>query len=192
LNTSSQFGVELDSLADIVSFGAAPSILIYQSHLYELDILGILISSLILVFGAFRLARFNVQLEDISVKIDFKGLPIPVSAITIALMVISFYKDGKIIDPYSYLVIPLILILSFLMVSNVRYNALPKLTGRSVRDKVIIIILLIIALIVVLATNGVALFFIFLAFVLFGILRHIFYMIFPDKNEINNVNEETN
>ncbi|MCK5087939.1 MAG: CDP-diacylglycerol--serine O-phosphatidyltransferase, partial [Melioribacteraceae bacterium] len=79
-NSSSKFGVELDSLADVVSFGAAPSFLIYKSYLFQYDFIGILISSLILIFGAFRLARFNVQLENIKTKLDFNGLPIPVAA----------------------------------------------------------------------------------------------------------------
>jgi len=60
--SSSQFGVELDSLADVVSFGAAPSFMVYQAYLYTLGNWGIMIAALPVVFGAIRLARFNVQL----------------------------------------------------------------------------------------------------------------------------------
>ena len=60
--SSSQFGVELDSLADVVSFGAAPSFMIYRAELSAWANWGLLISALPLIFGAIRLARFNVQL----------------------------------------------------------------------------------------------------------------------------------
>ncbi|MEK6565926.1 MAG: CDP-diacylglycerol--serine O-phosphatidyltransferase, partial [Bacteroidota bacterium] len=55
--SSSQFGVELDSLADVVSFGAAPAFMIYQAHLQTMENWGIIVSSMPLVFGAIRLAR---------------------------------------------------------------------------------------------------------------------------------------
>ncbi len=60
--SSSELGVELDSLSDIVSFGAAPAILLYKSHLYTYNTAGVLIAALLLLAGGFRLARFNVQL----------------------------------------------------------------------------------------------------------------------------------
>jgi len=82
LGTSSDFGVELDSLSDIISFGAAPAFLIYTGYLFQYDGLGIALSSLLLICGAFRLARFNVQVDDLKNKKDFKGLPIPISAVT--------------------------------------------------------------------------------------------------------------
>ena len=77
--SSSQFGVELDSLADVVSFGAAPSFMVYQAHLYTLGNWGIIIAALPVVFGAIRLARFNVQLVGFN-KDYFNGLPIPMHA----------------------------------------------------------------------------------------------------------------
>ena len=60
--SSSEFGVEIDSLSDVISFGVAPAFLAYTISLHEMGPLGILLSSMLMVFGGLRLARFNVQL----------------------------------------------------------------------------------------------------------------------------------
>ena len=186
LHTSSRFGVELDSPSDVVSFGAAPSFLIYKAYAYQFGGWGILLSSCILVFGALRLARFNIQVEDLNSKGDFKGLPIPLSAMTIALLVLSYYQDGKIIEPFSYIVIALVILLSFLMVSKIRYNALPKLKDKKLKEKIFLFGILLVALLLAIATNGEILFFIFLGIVLFGILRHLLMLILKKKDSLDN------
>lgn len=185
LGTSSKFGVELDSLSDVVSFGAAPSFLIYKAFAFQFGVVGILISSLLLIFGALRLARFNISLEDINTKTDFTGLPIPLSAITISLLIFSFYKDGKIIEPFNYLIFPLVILLSFLMVSKIRYNALPKLKEKNIKQKLIYILILGIGIVLTVLSKGDIVFFIFLGIVLFGILRAIFNSLFDDDHKIN-------
>jgi CDP-diacylglycerol--serine O-phosphatidyltransferase len=182
LDTTSRFGVELDSLSDVVSFGAAPSFLIFKAYAFQFGPWGILLSSALLIFGALRLARFNVMTEEIKIKGDFTGLPIPLAAITIALLIFSYYQDGKIIEPFSSLVIPLIIILSLLMVSHIRYSALPKLKDRKIKEKVFLFGLLLIALVLTIITNGQILFFIFVAIILFGILRHLFYIVTSKTN----------
>ena len=169
LDTTSRFGVELDSLSDVVSFGAAPSFLIFKAYAFQFGPWGLLLSSMLLIFGALRLARFNVMTEEIKIKGDFTGLPIPLAAITIALLIFSYYKDGKIIEPFSSLVIPLIIILSILMVSRIRYSALPNLKDRKIKEKVFLFGMLLIALVLTIITNGQILFFIFAAIILFGI-----------------------
>ncbi len=192
LGSSSKFGVELDSLSDIVSFGAAPAFLIYESDLFNFGWIGIAISSLLLIFGAFRLARFNIQLEDIKTKNDFKGLPIPISAVTIALFVYSYYHDGKISEPYNSFVIPLVLLLAILMVTKIRYNALPKLKDRNLREKILLFFILLLTLILALLTDGAIFFYIFLSIVLFGILRHLYFIIFNHNDNSYHINEEIN
>jgi len=181
--TSSQFGVELDSLSDVVSFGAAPAFLIYKSYLFNYDFWGIVLSSSVLVFGAFRLARFNVQLEDVVTKHDFKGLPIPVQAITLSSFIISFSNKGEIQSPYHMLIIPLLLLLSFLMVSNIRYDALPKMKNKSLKDKLIYLGILMTGLILLILTSGNILFYLFISLVLFGIFRSIYFF---SKNKFSN------
>jgi CDP-diacylglycerol--serine O-phosphatidyltransferase len=90
--SSSQFGVELDSLSDVVTFGAAPSFMVYQAHLSTLGSLGVLMSSLPLVMGSIRLARFNVQLVGFE-KDYFKGLPIPAAAIALCAFLLQYYAE---------------------------------------------------------------------------------------------------
>jgi len=189
LGTSSRFGVELDSLSDVVSFGAAPAFLIYKAYAFQFGGWGILLSSLLLIFGALRLARFNIQVEDLNTKGDFKGLPIPLSAMTISLFVLSFYHEDRIIHPFDNMVIPLVFALSLLMVSKIRYNALPKLRSKNFRHKVILFVTLIVILILAIISSGEILFYILLGIVLFGILRKFYYLILNKKDENGNGNK---
>lgn len=172
--SSSQFGVELDSLADVVSFGAAPSFLVYQAHLSSLESVGVIISSLPLVFGAIRLARFNVQLVGFE-KDYFKGLPIPVAAITICAFLLQYNTEryglsGWTRDGLATLVI----VVSLLMVSRVRYDTLPKPTRRGLRAHPWRAISIFLAAIIVLVSKGSYLFYVMVAFIGFGILRALY------------------
>jgi CDP-diacylglycerol--serine O-phosphatidyltransferase len=185
LGTSSRFGVELDSLSDVVSFGAAPAYLIYKAYLYQFSGIGILLSASLLVFGALRLARFNIQVEDLDTKGDFKGLPIPLSAMTISLFVLSFSKNGPIEEPYNNFVIPLVISLSILMVTKIRYNALPKLRKKDYKQKIYLFGIILTALVLAIVTNGEILFYIFLGVVLFGVLRKIYMVVFKLKDNGN-------
>jgi CDP-diacylglycerol--serine O-phosphatidyltransferase len=172
--SSSELGVELDSLSDVVSFGAAPAFLIYSIHLYSLEAIGILIASSLVLAGGFRLARFNVQLVGFD-KSYFVGLPIPISALTISLFVLTFYipPDG-FTSPFSEIIIPMVLILSLLMVSRIRYDTIPKPSKDELKKKPLFFIFILLAVIATLATEGNAVFFIFVLFILFGIFRYIF------------------
>jgi CDP-diacylglycerol--serine O-phosphatidyltransferase len=170
-NSSSEIGVELDSLSDVVSFGAAPSFLFYATYLYHLGTIGILLSSLPLIAGGFRLAKFNVQVVGFE-KSFFFGLPIPVSALTIVSFILAFYKNGYA-KPYADMIIPLILGLSILMVSNIRYEALPKFTAKGIKEKPYHYIFLLIALILVIFMYTEGLFYTFIFMIVIGIFRHI-------------------
>ena len=186
-NSSSKFGVELDSLADVVSFGAAPSFLIYKSYLFQYDFIGILISSLILIFGAFRLARFNVQLENIKTKLDFNGLPIPVAAITLAAFILFYHNGLNIINPFSHLIIPSILLLTLLMVSKIKYNTLPKIKYLTTFGKISVATISIVGLTLISITDGVAFFYMLWFHIFYGIFRYLYLLIFNnnDSSEVN-------
>ena len=174
-NSSSELGVELDSLSDLVSFGLAPAFLIYQTYLHQFNSVGVVISSLLMIAGGFRLARFNVQLVGFD-KSYFKGLPIPSSAITIAAFVLAYYNKGAgFSSPYADFIIPLVLVLSYLMVSKIRYETLPKFTTAGVKEKPFHFGFVVISGVILLITSGKALFFIFVFIILFGIFRHLFY-----------------
>jgi CDP-diacylglycerol--serine O-phosphatidyltransferase len=174
-NSSSELGVELDSLSDIVSFGAAPSFLLYKTFFYSMNTWGILISALPLIAGGFRLARFNIQLVGFS-KSFFLGLPIPSSALTIASFILAFYNDG-FPKPISDFIAPLILVLSFLMVSNIRYETLPKISVKSIKEKPYHFIFLIGAVVLVAFMYTKGLFLVFVFMIVIGIFRHLYKLV---------------
>lgn len=129
--TQSDFGVQLDSLADVVSFGAAPALLIYKWALAPLGFLGLFVSFAFAACGALRLARFNVlaQRGDKGSSRFFVGLPIPLAAGTITALVIAHYKEfGAATDATTRVpVVVVVVLLSFLMVSTVRYRTFKDL-----------------------------------------------------------------
>ena len=129
--TQSDFGVQLDSLADVVSFGAAPALLIYKWALAPLGFLGLFVSFAFAACGALRLARFNVlaQRGDKGSSRFFVGLPIPLAAGTITALVIAHYKEfGAATDASTRVPVAVVVVLlSFLMVSTVRYRTFKDL-----------------------------------------------------------------
>jgi CDP-diacylglycerol--serine O-phosphatidyltransferase len=125
--TSTRFGLELDSLADVISFGVAPALLTYQWVLTPYGRLGWVSAFVFVSCGALRLARYNVQSGSID-PARFNGLPIPAAAGMMATTVLFFHKVG--LDPKNYSVILLILnyAVSFFMVSSVKFHAFRNLT----------------------------------------------------------------
>ncbi len=176
--SSSEIGVELDSLSDVVSFGAAPAFLIFTSYLYQYEVIGIIISSLLMLAGGFRLARFNVQLVGFE-KSYFKGLPIPSSAITIASFCLAFYRSPEgYPEPYTIIIIPMILLLSWLMVSRIKYDTIPKFSVKEIKEKPYILFLILFAVfLLIFYTFTQSLFFMFVFIIVFGIFRHVFYFV---------------
>jgi CDP-diacylglycerol--serine O-phosphatidyltransferase len=125
--TTSLFGVEYDSLADLVSFGLAPGLLIYSWALSSYGRLGWVAAFLFVVCGALRLARYNVQSGSVESR-DFSGLPIPAAAAVIASLVLMDHhilRLGKEVKPL--LIVVLIYILAFLMVSTFRYRSFKEM-----------------------------------------------------------------
>ncbi|MBN2366012.1 MAG: CDP-diacylglycerol--serine O-phosphatidyltransferase [Calditrichaeota bacterium] len=119
----SRFGVEYDSLADVVSFGLAPSFLIYRTVFNSWGILGILISAGPLVFGSIRLARFNIRLKGLS-KEYFEGLPIPSAAVTMATFLVFNYHFWGYMR-WEKVLLFLVIAASVLMVTSIRYETMP-------------------------------------------------------------------
>lgn len=120
-NSASDFGVQLDSLVDLVAFGVGPAVMIYQWQIHAFGRLGIMASFLVMACGALRLARFNIQTGKISKKF-FIGLPIPAAACTLATFVLfSAYMPESRQGLIANLTLILAFFVSILMVSNVRY-----------------------------------------------------------------------
>lgn len=182
LNSSSQFGVELDSLSDIVSFGVAPSFLLYDIHFKNYDGIGIFVSSLIMAFSALRLARFNISLIGFD-KHSFKGVPTPMSALTI-IAYILFYHNKLFTPEISNVVIFVLTIsLSILMISRVDYPAIPKLTLNSIRKNPFIAILLLLSIVFVIISKGYGFFILCVIYVLFGLFESLFGFILGKKKQ---------
>lgn len=162
-SVESRFGAELDSLADLVSFGVAPAFLAYTRYLEHDRIFGLIISSVFVICGALRLARFNVTPHS---KQDvFIGLPIPAGAGIIATMTIfelqffNFLRIPAIIIPF------VVAVTSFLMVSTVEYPAMKKTPKTSGKRKLVVALLLL-ALVV---NPPITLFFLTWGFALYGL-----------------------
>ena len=120
--TTSRFGVEYDSLVDLVSFGVAPGLLMYSWALHPFGKFGWLAAFLYVVCGALRLARFNVQVNTVESR-RFVGLPIPAAAGMVASCVLLFYHLGGTGTIKKISVLLLIYVLAYLMVSNHSYNS---------------------------------------------------------------------
>ena len=123
-NTCSQFGVEFDSLADIVAFGAAPAMLIYLYVGMDFGRFGIMTSALFVIFGGIRLARFNVMTGDTEPSV-FIGVPIPTAAVFVSILVLLF-EQYPAIHEYKLVILISALVVAVLMVSNIRYPSFKK------------------------------------------------------------------
>lgn len=185
--TTTEIGVQLDSIADVITFGLAPAVLAYVwsygvalsegSDLYNL---ALFISFMYLMCGAFRLARFNVQssrpriLAEGSIKVDkksFVGLPIPVAGGLVAALVhfapapLTVYEKSEM---YSLLMIVLIGTLSILMVSTLRFSSF-KTVGTKIRSMRTVILGLGLIMLIFLFSRYVLLALV-LAYILYGLL----------------------
>lgn len=122
--TTSAFGVQYDSLADIISFGMAPAFLVYSWVLQPFERVGWMAAFLFLLCAALRLARFNVTKPD--VKGDhFLGLPTPAAAAMLASIIIGF-EDLFATRTHPIVMVIVVYLLAFLMVSNIKYPAMKK------------------------------------------------------------------
>jgi len=169
-NTQSAFGAEYDSLADLVSFGLAPALLVYEWSLYELGRFGWLAAFVYLACAALRLARFNTQV-GIADKRFFQGLPSPAAAGVIASMIwlkiwtfASF--DSEVISLGYYLGAGITILCGILMVSNVRYYSFKELDTKKASFRFLLLIVL--SLIILMYKPNIVLFTGFFLYLLSG------------------------
>lgn len=169
--TTSKFGVEYDSLADLVAFGVAPGLLMYAWALRPFGKLGWLAAFLYVVCGALRLARFNVQVNTVESK-RFVGLPIPAAASMVASCVLLFYHLGGSGPIRKVSVLVLIYVLALLMVSNFRYYSFkdPELVKRQPFGFLVLAIFIIIIFV---AQPEISFFLLFLCYIFSGPLSYL-------------------
>lgn len=181
--TTSRFGIEFDSLADWVSFGIAPAVMIYTLALSQYGKWGFLLAFFFVVCGALRLARFNIKAHEgtpATPTTHFVGLPIPAAggAIAVFILLYEMWLEGRTAKtfkivmseiPILYQAIPLIVFtLSLLMVSNVRYSSFKRmklLRPRSVRT----LLLLLFAAFMIYAYPHNTIFIMYAAYILWGV-----------------------
>lgn len=161
---SSDFGKELDSLCDLVSFGVAPAILSYAFLLKDFNAVGYILAAFFATCGAMRLARFNVNTGI--VKGYFMGLPIPAGGCVVATFVMLGYKPSGWIFPV------MIAVFAYLMVSTIKYPDF-KGKGEKVRAVPAILTVLIGGYILYLEHSAI-LFAIFFSYTILGILNTLF------------------
>lgn len=165
-NSCSAFGAEYDSLADMVSFGLAPALLVYQWALHDFGKVGWLIAFIFTVGAALRLARFNTQV-GIADKRYFQGLPSPAAAAVLAGFVWMVETNEIDTGLEPLIIFVLTLAAGLMMVSNIRFSSFKEF---SLKDKVPFVTLLIVVLVFVVITlkPAMILFIIFFGYMLSG------------------------
>ncbi len=172
-NATTEFGIELDSLSDIVSFGVAPAFLFYSYSLNEMMFIGIIISSFPVLCGAVRLARFNVdaRIEDPEF---FKGLPIPALAMMLVALFLIFHPNPDLFDGFKHgfnsMLVPVIMLLSLLMVSTVPFDKIPRFKGDNLKKNKGKVYLFIFYFVAVVALQEYGLILVFSIFIAKGVI----------------------
>ena len=176
----SMFGREFDSLADIVSFGIAPALLVMDIVTGEFNSkLGWGIAFIYLLCGGMRLARFNcLSQEESEGRLepnhrDFVGFPIPAAAgliATLTMLLLFLNGEDKAIGFWKYLLLALMLLLSFLMLSEFRYPSFKRVDWRSRRSLIGLFVVIMTCVLAVLFYEVVP-FFIFMAYLTYGLMR---------------------
>ncbi len=152
-NTTSRFGVEFDSLADIVAFGVAPAMMLFFAIGENYGRFGALTSGLFVVLGAIRLARFNVTTGELDPRY-FIGLPIPTAAVVLGSWIMLDIKYQGHLD---IIILLGALFLAFLMVSNFRYPSFKKINlNKNVAIKILVSIIIIASFIYLFPVEGIA------------------------------------
>ncbi len=180
-NSSSEFGIELDSLSDLVSFGAAPSFLAYKFGLEQFGIWGAMLSAVLMVGSGLRLARFNVQLVGFS-KDYFVGLPTPSQAMTLSSFVIWTSDEYMLTVEQTALALTILtLTLALLMVSTVKYDLLPK--PKEFRKHPFKTIAFALGFLAILIFQAKGFFFAMCVYILFGVVRYVYFFFSEEITE---------
>jgi CDP-diacylglycerol--serine O-phosphatidyltransferase len=171
----SPFGREFDSLADIVSFGVAPALMVYRIVLHEFSRTGWLIASVYVICGALRLARFNclAAANSVSANKEFRGFPIPAAAGLIAsltLFMLWLDEKNKEIGQGKWVLLFLIIFLSWMMFSGFRYPSFKSLNWRTTRSLPKFILIIGVLVVTALYYEWMP-FVIFTVYLLYGFLR---------------------
>jgi CDP-diacylglycerol---serine O-phosphatidyltransferase len=176
IKKQSQFGREFDSLADIVSFGVAPAFLVYRIVLFQFEKTGWAIAAIYLVCGGIRLARFNVLSARPAAAAhgrEFIGFPIPSAAalvVSVALFMMWLAGHDRELGNWRWTLPALMVLLSVLMVSNVRYPTF-KYIDWTLQKHVAAFAAVVVAALGIVLFKEVMLAVVFVAYMLYGLVR---------------------
>jgi CDP-diacylglycerol--serine O-phosphatidyltransferase len=170
-HSTTKFGIELDSLSDLVAFGVAPAVMLYKWGLFLFGRIGWAASFLFMVCGALRLARYNIQMGSAESK-AFTGMPIPGAAAVVATLVIFYHEMWEITPDKNYLILLLTVFLSVLMVSTLRFHGAKELNlGRRKPFSILVAIVIVFTFIVV--HPQIALFLFAMLYLIGGIIENM-------------------
>ena len=182
-HTATRFGIEIDSLSDVISFGVAPGVLVYTWTLSSFGKVGWVGSFFLVACAALRLARFNVQMGGAEKK-HFTGLPTPASALVIASTVVAYQEIIEILEHLQlvrladvvgkdYWVLALTFLLAGLMVSNITYHSLKEANLKERRPFGILVV--IVAFLALVAYHpALVLFFVSITYVAIGLAEALY------------------
>jgi CDP-diacylglycerol--serine O-phosphatidyltransferase len=171
-HTTSQFGVEFDSLSDLVAFGVAPGVLAFQWAMRPFGRFGWLAAFLFVICGALRLARFNVQ-KNTQDPGYFRGLPIPSAACFIASMILFIEDLEWVPEDTALLILVMAYVLSFLMVSAIPFSSFKSFDIRNQKPFHVLVSLILMCTVVAYKPK-IMLFLIMITYVLSGPLMGLY------------------
>lgn len=168
-NSTTKFGVELDSLSDLVAFGVAPAVLIYSWALQPFGRLGWGAAFIFVICGALRLARYNVQMGTKESK-AFTGLPIPGAGTVMASLVLFYHEIWGEMTVRSYMILVLPFLLAVLMVSTLKFHGLKEVDFRT-RKPFWLLVVIGLAFVLIIMYPQIVLFTFAITYVLWGIIE---------------------
>lgn len=181
-HSTTKFGIELDSLSDLVAFGVAPAVMMYKWALVPFGRIGWAAAFLFLACGALRLARYNVQMGSAESK-SFTGMPIPGAATIIATLVIFYYQMWGSMPEKNIFILFLTFFLAVLMVSTLRFHGMKELDFRK-RKPFWILVAIVVVLSIILMHPPIALFLFAMIYLIGGIIENII-LYYRKKKKMN-------
>ena len=170
-HSTTRFGIELDSLSDLVAFGIAPAVLIYSWGMQSFGRIGWGAAFLFVTCGALRLARFNVQMGSTESKL-FTGMPIPGAATVIASLVLFYTEVWGVLEGKNIIILLLPFSLAILMVSTLRYHGLKEIDPRR-RKPFWLLVVIVAAFVLIFMYPEIVIFIFSMTYMLSGVIEHI-------------------
>jgi CDP-diacylglycerol--serine O-phosphatidyltransferase len=188
--STSEFGVELDSLCDAVSFGVAPTVLLYVTYpsTWQHTQWTLVVASLPALAGVLRLARFNVQLTSMEDKLYFRGMPIPAGAFTVISYIAIWHAEvPEQWKPHALAAVSIITALA--MVSTIKYDNLPRPSMKAFRQRPIVFSVFFVGFVLCIVTKLAALFPFMMLYLIGGALRHAVFFVRDRSDRDDSIDE---